>query len=146
MTPPVAVVVDTNVWTSGLLVRTGAPALLTRRMLQHARPVFTVVTFEELRTRLWRPKFDRYLSIERRRAFLTDLDAVALWVDVPPDIGAQRECRDPDDDALLHAALAADASWLVSGDADLLVLAESFASRNLNIVTPAAAMTASGFP
>lgn len=119
---PLRVVVDTNVWISAALSPRGAPAAVVRRVLSHAVPVFTPSCFEELRIRLWRPKFDRYLSIEVRHALLHDLDAVAHWVDVPADLRAQTFSRDPDDDIWVHAALASSAAALITGDDDLLVL------------------------
>ena len=72
-----------------------------------------------MQTRLWRPKFDRYISVEARRRLLIDLSAVAEWVRLP-DGPAPRLSRDADDDVFIQAALAAGADWLVSGDADLL--------------------------
>jgi predicted nucleic acid-binding protein len=53
---------------------------------------------------------------------LQTLDAAACWVNVPPEISAQTFCRDADDDQFIHAALAARATLLVSGDRDLLCL------------------------
>jgi len=49
----------------------------------------------------------------------------------------QPVCRDPDDDAVLACALAAQVDLIVSGDADLLVL-EQF--EGIRIVTPAQAV------
>lgn len=40
-----------------------------------------------------------------------------------PALRQQTFSRDPDDDAIIHAALASQARWLVTGDDDLLVLA-----------------------
>lgn len=40
-------------------------------------PVFSAATFAELEARLWKPKFDRYLSMEIRRAILHDVNAAA---------------------------------------------------------------------
>jgi len=45
------------------------------------------------------------------------------------------DCRDPDDRPFLELALVAGADFLVTGDADLLVLAPQFA---IPIITPAA--------
>jgi putative PIN family toxin of toxin-antitoxin system len=74
-----------------------------------------------LESRLWRPKFDRYVSIEDRTAFLRDLQAVAEWVaPVAPYDGPPR--RDPGDEKFIAASLASKAVALVSGDQDLLVL------------------------
>jgi putative PIN family toxin of toxin-antitoxin system len=134
------IVIDTNVWISGLLTKAGVPALLTRHVVRHAQPVFSADTFAELKERLWRPKFDRYVSMDLRKSLLTDIESIALWTDVPPEVAARQYCRDDTDDKFIHAALAAEAAWLVTGDRDLLVLAESVAPLGVSIITPAAAM------
>ena len=116
------VVVDTNIWISAALSPNGAPAQLVRRVLADGLPVFSSATFAELEVRLWRPKFDRYLSMESRRHILSDLRSAAHWIDVSPEISAVSHCRDADDDKFIHAALAAGALWLVTGDRDLLAV------------------------
>lgn len=116
------VVVDTNVLISAALSRTAPPARIVRHCLAEGRLLFSDATFAELSTRLWRPKFDRYLSIEDRKQILHDVGAVGVWVDVPAATAARRFSRDPDDDKFLQVALAGDAQWLVSGDGDLLDL------------------------
>ena len=116
------VVVDTNVLLSAALSPTGAPAALLAWLLVHARLVLSKDTFGELQTRIFKPKFDRYLSQETRKRILHDVSATALWIDVPKDLVAQLYSRDPDDDAFVHAAIVADACTIVSGDLDLLVL------------------------
>lgn len=118
------VVIDTNVWISAFLTRTGAPALVVRKILQKGRPVFSPATFAELESRLWLPKFDRYVSLDDRKAMLHDAEALAHWIDVPSEIAAQMYCRDADDDKFIQAALAAKAPWLVTGDLDLLAVPE----------------------
>ncbi len=116
------VVLDTNIWLSAAISKSGAPAQVVRRVLQNGIPVFSKATFAELEARIWKPKFDRYLSMETRRAILHDANAVSHWVDIPPDLAAQTYSRDPDDDKFIHTALAASAAWLVTGDQDLLVI------------------------
>ena len=143
---PAPVVIDTNVWISGLLTKSGAPARLTRQVVRTAQPVFSADTFAELNERLWRPKFDRYVALEQRRAFLLDIQSVALWIEVPPEIAAQSFCRDANDDKFIHAALAAPAPWLVSGDQDLLVLANSLLPLGVRIISPADATALAEFP
>jgi putative PIN family toxin of toxin-antitoxin system len=135
-------VIDTNVWISGLLTRTGSPAQLTRQVVRSGLPVFSAQTFAELKDRLWRPKFDRYVTIEQRKSLLADIDAIALWIEVPPSIAAKSFCRDAADDKFIHAAQAAGAGWLVSGDKglDLLVLAASPALSGVRIISPADAL------
>jgi putative PIN family toxin of toxin-antitoxin system len=136
------VVIDTNIWISAALSRDGAPARLVRQVLEHGLPVFSPASFAELETRLWRPKFDRYLSLELRRQILHDLNAAAHWVVVSPEIAAVSHCRDADDDKFIHAALAAGAAWLVSGDQDLLAAP---AVNGLRILTATDALRLSAF-
>ena len=133
-------VIDSNVWISGLLTKAGVTALLTRQVIRVGQPVFSKETFAELKERLWLPKFDRYVSLEQRKALLGDLESIAQWVDVPSAMAARTFSRDAADDKFIHAALVAEVPWLVSGDKDLLVLSESLLPLGLRIVSPAAAM------
>jgi putative PIN family toxin of toxin-antitoxin system len=137
------VVLDSNVWISAALSRDGAPARVVRRVLAQGIPVFSSATFAELETRLWRPKFDRYLSLELRQRILHDASAAAFWVDIPAELSTRTWSRDPDDDHFVRAALAAEARWLVSGDRDLLELDPP---AGLRIITPAEADSDPGFP
>lgn len=136
------VVIDTNVWLSAALSPTGAPSQVVRRVLANGVPVFSDATFAELQTRLWKPKFDRYLSVETRHGILHDARALGHWVDIPPDMAARGFSRDTDDDKFIHTALIGNAQWLVSGDQDLLVIEADLA---VNIVTPAGALLMPGF-
>ncbi|MCD7098538.1 putative toxin-antitoxin system toxin component, PIN family [Stenotrophomonas sp. MMGLT7] len=130
------VVIDTNVLISAALSARSAPARIVDCLLQHATLVFSRPTFDELETRLWRPKFDRYLDIERRQRLLHDLAAIAEWVTLPDPAGAAYS-RDPDDDVFIHTALHGKAQWLVSGDRDLLELP---LGPGLEILSPAQAL------
>jgi len=131
------VVIDTNVWSSAALSPGGAPASVVRHVLAHGAPVFSQATFNELQTRLWKPKFDRWLSIEQRQRLLHDLNACALWAEVSAEVATRTYSRDPDDDAFIHAAWAGGALWLVSGDNDLLAITEALP---FSIVAPAGAL------
>jgi putative PIN family toxin of toxin-antitoxin system len=109
-------VVDTNILISAALSAQGAPAKLVRLALAQHRLVFSQATLSELRTRIYRPKFDRYISLESRESLLHDFNASALWVDVgEPAV----YCQDCDDDHFIELALKAQAHYLVSGDTDL---------------------------
>ena len=136
------VVLDTNIWLSAAISKSGAPAQVVRRVLQNGIPVFSKATFAELEARLWKPKFDRYLSMDTRRAILHDANAVAHWVDIPADIAAKTYSRDPDDDKFIHTAIAASAAWLVTGDQDLLVIETPLPVR---ILTAGEALLEVGF-
>ena len=109
-------VVDTNILISAALSAQGAPAKLVRLALAQHRLVFSQATLSELLTRIYRPKFDRYISLESRESLLHDFNASALWVDVgEPAV----YCQDRDDDHFIELALKAQAHYLVSGDKDL---------------------------
>ena len=77
--------------------------------------------------------------MDQRTRILHDLKATAMWVDAFTDIAAVAHSRNSDDDKFIHAALAANARWLVTGDQDLLSLKPL---PNLQIVTPADALNA----
>ena len=85
--------------------------------LENGVLLFSHETFAELRSRLFRPKFDRYVGRERRAVYLAQLEAVSEWVAIS---GAKLGCRDPDDDKLLETALMGEADCLITGDRDLL--------------------------
>ena len=131
------VVVDTNVLLSAAIAPNGAPAALVDRLLAGSRLVFTEATFAELETRIWKPKFDRYLPVETRRWLLRDFSASAAWVAPGPDLVAKTWSSDPDDDAFIRAAYASGAQRLVSGDDDLLCL---HPLNDLSILAPRAAI------
>lgn len=129
-------VIDTNVLISASFSGRTPPGLVVRHVLAHGHILFSEATFAELETRLWRPKFDRYLSIESRKQLLHDFRAVALWVNVPQGVGTRKFSRDADDDKFLHVALAGGAAALVSGDSDLLDLGSV---ESVDILSPAEA-------
>jgi putative PIN family toxin of toxin-antitoxin system len=127
-------VIDTNVLISAALTERGAPARLVQLVLEHGMLVFSQPTFDELKTRLYRPKFDRYISLELREAVLHDLSAAARWVEIGEPA---RYCRDRSDDMFIETARVAQAGVLVSGDQDLL---EAAAIAGLRILSPQQAL------
>jgi len=133
------VVIDTNVLISAALIANTPPALAVNLALQRGRLVFSEDTFAELETRLWRAKFDRYLTLEARKALLHDWRAVSDWMSPALTASvATRHSRDADDDMFVHAAVASGAELLVSGDRDLLDLGTV---AGVAIVAPAQACT-----
>ena len=131
------VVVDTNVWLSAALSPAGAPSQALRRVLAYGVPVFSQPTFAELEARIWKPKFDRYLTMQARQEILHDAQALGHWVEISPSISAQRYSRDEDDDKFIHTALAGAAKWLITGDLDLLSIE---ADSGVRMIAPAQAL------
>ena len=127
-------VIDTNVLISAALSARGTPARLVQLVLERGSLVFSQPTFDELKTRLYRPKFDRYISLELREAVLHDLSAAARWVEIGEPA---RYCRDRSDDMFIQTALAARAGIVVSGDQDLL---QAPPIRGLRILNPQQAL------
>ena len=129
-------VLDTNVLISAALSSKGAPHALVQHILNNGCLVFSTATFEELRSRIYRPKFDVYLSLEMREGLLHDFSASARWVE--PDTVLPYS-RDPSDDVFIATAVKAGLSLLVSGDKDLL---EAPLPPGLHVLTPAQALSA----
>jgi uncharacterized protein len=131
------VVVDTNVLISAALLPQSIPAQLVDWLLQHSLLVFSPATFAELESRLWKPKFDRYLSLDVRKSLVKDFNASAFGVNVSSALGAQKYSRDSNDDIFIHTALAAGVSRLITGDDDLLSVSTV---GSLRILKPRAAL------
>lgn len=126
------VLLDTNVLISGLLSATSIPARVVEHAITNGQLLASAATLRELMTKLFSPKFDRYVSRERRNALLLRLAALIEIVEIVQEV---RASRDPNDDKFLEAALNGRADVVVSGDKDLLTL-NPF--RGIEILTPAA--------
>ena len=115
----VRVVIDTNVLISYSLTPNGIAGKVSDYFIEHGLLLFSTETFAELETRLWRPKFDKYITLEQRKRILHDIDMIALWTEI-----AGKTCysRDPDDDKFIETAIAGQAHFLISGNSDLLDL------------------------
>jgi putative PIN family toxin of toxin-antitoxin system len=111
------IVVDTNVFVSAVLLPGSVPSRTVDKVLDNAVLLFSDASMAELTEVLSRPKFDRYISAERRRVFRGQLARAA---EVVPIIRLVRECRDPKDDKFLEVALNGRADVIITGDADLL--------------------------
>ncbi|NMG19468.1 putative toxin-antitoxin system toxin component, PIN family [Brasilonema bromeliae SPC951] len=122
-------VFDTNVLISAFLFSQSKPRQALDKAQDIGVIIFSSSVFSELREVLYRPKFDRYLTEERRQELLEDLTQTAQFIDVTEQIS---ECRDPKDNKYLELALSGQAECIVTGDDDLLVL-NSF--RGIKILT-----------
>ena len=123
-------VADTNVLISRLLYRHSLPAQAFRLATENLQIIVSSATMEELATVLSRPKFDRYLNLDERLAFLDRVRRAAIPI---VDRARIKACRDPEDDKFLSLAVSGQASFILSGDADLLSL-HSF--RGIEIISP----------
>ena len=123
---PFRVVLDTNVVLSALVFSRGA-AVALRQAWQAGRcvPLVSTVTARELMRVLGYPKFR--LDAADQLALLADYLPHCETIEVPEPPPTVPACRDPFDVPFLQLAVAGKADMLVTGDRDLLVLADRFA-------------------
>ena len=127
------VVLDTNVFVSGLINPHGPPAAILRALRAKQ---FTLVSSppinEEIIEVLNRPHLrDRYGLGGRIFDVAFILWGVAELVTNPPEV---RVCSDPDDDKFLAAAVGGRADYLVSGDVGDLLQLHTY--ENVAIISP----------
>ena len=115
-------VIDTNVLLSALLWRGPPHALLEQARNGMVTLISSPALLAELAEVIARAKFNVIFarSNTSRAQTLAQVRQLAEVID-PPAL-AKPVCRDPDDDAVLALAIAAEADLIVSGDDDLLSL------------------------
>jgi len=123
-------VFDTNIIISALLFEGLKPSKAFDIGINQGALLFSSSTLAELEEVLWRNKFDRYISHEERKQFLTSLILHSTPIETNETIS---ECRDPKDNKFLELAACGKADFIISGDEDLLIL-NPF--RNIQIITP----------
>ena len=119
-------VLDTSVLVSALVFHAGALTWL-RDAWRSGRvlPLASRATAAELIRVLAYPKFA--LTASEQRDLLDDYLPFCESVTVPNPPPVVPDCRDPFDRPFLELALAGESEVLVTGDADLLALAQEFA-------------------
>jgi len=129
----VRLVLDTNTVISALLFRQGRLTWLrTAWQDGSAKPLLCTATVNELLRVLAYPKFQ--LGPDQIAELLAEFLPYAETVDLSAQQQPGPRCRDPDDQVFIDLALAANADGLVTGDRDLLALADE---TRLRIQTPA---------
>lgn len=125
MSRPPRVVLDTNLVLSALVFANGRLAAL-RHAWQggHCVPLVSKATAAELIRVLAYPKFK--LNDEAQQELLADYLPWCATVRIPNPPPATPDCRDPFDQPFLQLVVAGKADYLVSGDQDLLSLADCF--------------------
>lgn len=112
-------VLDTNVLISAILAPNSLPANVLSWGEKNGVVLYSDATLTELLSVLQRPKLDKYINSE-------DIEGLSIrikysWYCVPI-LRRVKLCRDPKDDRFLELALNGEASHLITGDTDLLVL------------------------
>ncbi len=113
------VVIDTNVFISALLNPQGTP----REVINIAISQFVILqseaTYQELESRISKKKFDKYLEENDRLKFLLAVRNESLFIDI---VHETEICSDSDDNKFLELAVSGNASYIITGDKDLLIL------------------------
>ena len=122
------IVVDTNVLISAEISTQGASRLLLNRLIATHDVILSNAILDEFAEIMYSKFNYDHLAISNVIDGLTRVAEI-----VEPTSFAGQICRDPDDDAILGTAVAGNASCIVTGDSDLLVL-ERF--EDVDILSP----------
>lgn len=106
-------VIDTNVYISAAISPHGKPNKVVFDAIRRGILLASTETFEELRTRLQRPRFLKYTTLEKRDAFLQLIWDESLFIAITETITA---CTDPDDDKFLELAVSGQADYIITGN------------------------------
>ena len=112
-------VFDTNVFISAALLTGSVNGMALDKAFKTGRVIVSADTFDELTEVIFRKKFDKYFTDQRRLQVVQKFERDTLVVEVNISIDA---CRDPKDNKFLELAVSAGASCIISGDQGLLVL------------------------
>ena len=123
-------VFDTNSIISANLLGASVTRQAYYKVLEEGVLLYSKETLSELVQVFSRPKFDKYLSIEKRINAVAAFEKKGFAVDVSIKVNA---CRDPKDNKFLELALTGKADCVITGDKDLLVL---HPFHGISILTP----------
>lgn len=112
-------VFDTNAFVSAALIKGSVNELALNKAFQIGKVVVSTESFAEFTEVLFRRKFDKYLTDERRLQIIEKLERDTVTSRVTISINP---CRDPKDNKFLELAVTAKAHCIISGDEDLLIL------------------------
>ena len=110
------IIIDTNLWISFLLTNdfTDLDKLFADQLIVI---LFSQRLLDEFIEVAQRPKFSKYFSLADLERILIQIKNEAEFIEVTSDV---KICRDPKDNFLLSLAKDGEATYLVTGDKDLL--------------------------
>ena len=127
----IRIVFDTNVIVSAILFAGSMPRRAIELALIKGTILISTALSEEMNRVIVQDRFDRYVSRRQRERFLELLIRESEHIEITESI---QECRDPKDDRVLELAVCGNATYIVTGDADLLVL---HPFRGIGVLRPA---------
>ncbi|PZV18338.1 MAG: putative toxin-antitoxin system toxin component, PIN family [Pseudanabaena sp.] len=123
-------VIDTNVLISAIL----SPESISAKVLNWGENngfiLYSTATLNEVLSVLGRSKFSKYIDHDDIDGLSIRIKTAWLWIEI---VNQVQFCRDPKDDKFIDLALNGNASHLITGDNDLLVLNPI---ENTSIINP----------
>ena len=123
-------ILDTNVLVSAFVFKSETANNVFRVAVKKHTLLFSEPTFKELKSTLLKQKFAGVAELPTIRSFIFSLVRIGEFIEPKIEI---TDCRDPKDNKFLELALAGNATCMITGDKDLLIL-NPF--RNIQIITP----------
>ncbi len=112
-------VIDTNTLISAFIFKYSNPRKAFEMAVKHGKVFESTETYTELNEVLLRSKFDKYISHKEKLLALKQFKELAIFSEISETI---TECQDPKDNKFLELAVSVNASCIISGDKDLLIL------------------------
>jgi len=113
-----------------MLFRSSIPRQAFDYALDNGTVLMSPATLSEVETVIRRPRFDKYVAEAERIGFLAFLTQHITLLNPVECIDV---CRDPKDNQFLDIAVCGQASYIISGDEDLLTL---HPFRGISIIQP----------
>lgn len=126
------IVIDTNVLLSAALSPEGTACQALNKAYKQFRIAQSESTYQELTTRIYKSKFDKYISDVERQDFLNVVKKYSQFIEIISQVDI---CRDAEDNKFLELVKDAKAEFLITGDQDLLAL-KVLAEYQNQILTP----------
>ena len=123
------IILDTNLWISYLLTRELSRVDKVFRE-EKVTLLFSKELLDEFIEVSQRPRLRKRFAAEDVDSLMAEVEAIAEFIDVTSKVDI---CRDPKDNFLLSLAKDGKASYLITGDKDLLVIGQFKKTRILTI-------------
>ena len=123
------VIIDTNLWISFLLTKdlSKFDSIIAGNQI---KLIFSQELIDEIVEVTQRSKFRKYFELDDVESLLLKIRARTNFIEVTSDINA---CRDPKDNFLLSLSIDGNATHLLTGDKDLLILKKFGKTKILTI-------------
>ena len=115
----IKIILDVNIWVSAFISRKMEQQVQAIIIQDNVEVIACNELLEELQQTLQKPKLKKYISLERAQLAIELVKQSATFIDIESTVEL---CRDNKDDYLLALVKDAQASFLLTGDKDLLVL------------------------